>query len=197
MKDIPSALAELQEASKLDAKNPRVLNLRGACYVETRDFQKALKEFSTASEIAPQNSDIQFNMGEVYFVTERWRESIAALGKAKQLSKPDEEVMRDLIDFKIMLCHAGLGDAKEFKRLASVNMAKGSTSLAHYTRASMMFEAGNGNAGNAILLDSPLKAPDPVQRAIWDDTMVEFGYMEASQNLPEAEQVDAGNRGGR
>ena len=175
-KDVQTALVELEAAYELDPKNPEVLNLRGSCYVEKRDFGKALDDFVEAAKEAPGSASIHFNIGEVRFVTKHWKEAILAFEEAKELSEEESSALRDLIVFKLMLCQAGLGNDEEFNRMASANREAQQSPLSGYTKAAEKFYAGNESSAKEALAIVAAHFPDPKVRAPWEDTMIEFGY---------------------
>jgi tetratricopeptide (TPR) repeat protein len=113
--DISSALTALEEAGDLYEAHPDLLNLRGSCHVELRDFEKALTDFSQALKKMPNSPAIHFNIGEVHFVSRRWDDAIRSFNQAKERSAPESETLRQLIDFKLMLCEAGRGNLIEFE----------------------------------------------------------------------------------
>ncbi|MCW1926246.1 tetratricopeptide repeat protein [Luteolibacter arcticus] len=177
-KDIAGTFATLEGVPDEFKSEPEFINLRGACHVENRDFAKALNDFSEASRKSPEDASVRFNLAEVYFVTRRWDEAIEGFQQAKQRAGADSDAaLRALIDFKLMLCEAGKGDAEAFDRLAAANVAAGDSLLAAYTRAAMGFHSGDENGARDILADAAEKFPQSSERAPWHDTMIEFGYL--------------------
>lgn len=175
-RDIAEALKILNKVPDALRTDPEYLTLRGACHVEKRDFGAAFEDFQKAAKKNPGEPSIQFNIGEVYFVTDRWDEAIKEFQLVKPKPGADGEALQALIDFKIMLCEEGRGNAKEFDRLAAANLAKAGTLLAAYTKAAMEFRDGRKTEAKATLADAAKKLPKPSDRAPWYDTMIEFGY---------------------
>jgi tetratricopeptide (TPR) repeat protein len=167
--DIHAALTDLDFALVNDPKNPGILNLRGSCYVELRDFKKALEAFTEASNGDPHNPSILFNIGEVHW-------AIVAFEESKNLMKPEQTPLRDLIEFKILLCHAALGNKEAFARLAA-NIPSGDDTLrTFFTKAVVEYHSNNEAQAEKILVDAERAFPDKKQRAVWEDTMEEFFY---------------------
>lgn len=174
-RDIGSALKLLEEADKLSAGNVELLNLRGTCHVEQRDFESALKDFLLAADKSPGNPSILFNLGEVYFVTKRWDDAIRVWELAKDRLSPDSESVRSLIDFKLMLCEIGRGDDERFGALADAHVRAEGSPLAEYTKVVRVLKEGGPEASGDVLaavnhrFDAEVRAP-------WTDTLVEFGF---------------------
>ena len=53
---LKTALADADEAVRLDAKNAGALAVRGQIYYETDDLDKAIADFTTVLERAPENA---------------------------------------------------------------------------------------------------------------------------------------------
>ena len=81
-----------------------------------------------------------------------------------------------LVNFKLMLCEEGRGDAKEFDRQAKANMADPNTLLGTFTQAALEFRNGKKAEGKKTVADAAKRFPDRSDRAPWIDTMIEFGY---------------------
>lgn len=175
--DISSALAALEEAGDLYEMHPDVLNLRGSCYVELRDFEKALTDFSQALKKMPNSPAIHFNIGEVHFVSKRWDDAIQSFNQAKDRLAPESDALLQLIDFKLMLCEAGRGNRVEFEARADANSRVQGTPLSEYTKVVRAFQAEDESAaGDAFKTISEL-FPNAEVKAPWNDTLTEFGYV--------------------
>ena len=57
---------------KIFSDHPALLNLRGACYVEIRAFDKASPIFEKILTITPESINVRFNLAEIDFVAKRW-----------------------------------------------------------------------------------------------------------------------------
>ena len=178
---VRSALAALEEAGGLYESNPDLLNLRGSCHVELRDFGKALTDFSGALEKLPYNPFILFNIGEVHFVSKRWDDATKSFTQAKDNLPPESDALRQLIDFKLMLCEIGRGNQDGFKALADTNTQVQGTPLSEYTNVVRAFQAEDPDAARDALNAVAKLFPGAETRAPWNDTLVEFGYLTAAQ----------------
>jgi tetratricopeptide (TPR) repeat protein len=176
-KDIPAALEEIGKVLAIDPHHAPALNLRGSCHVELRDFEVALEDFTNASEKAPHNASIQFNKAEVLFVTKRWDEASTAFLQAKERLGPESLTIRELIDFKLMLCEAGRGNREEFLRLAEINQKEPDSPIAVYTLVAQRFFSSDYEAAQEALIAATHSIPDANTRAPWNDSLAEFGYV--------------------
>jgi tetratricopeptide (TPR) repeat protein len=175
--DVSSALTVLEEAGHLNESHPDLLYLRGSCHVEQRDFEQALADFSGVLKKASHNSSIHFNIGEVHFVTKRWEDAIKSFKQARELLGSEPTTLRQLIDFKLMLCEAGLGHREEFEALAETNSREQGSPLAEYTKAVRALQAEDADGAGEALKAIAEVFPDAKVRAPWDDTLTEFGYI--------------------
>lgn len=177
-RDFPAALLELDSARSIQPKNSQILSLSARCYVEMRAFPQALQLLHEADEISPNNPTILFNIGEMHFVTKQWKKAIASFEGVTKLTKPEQTELRDLIEFKILLCHAGLENREEFsQRAASASIPAVNDTLRNYfTKAVVEFESNNEEQANKLLADAERAFPQRQDRAPWVDTLTEFGY---------------------
>jgi tetratricopeptide (TPR) repeat protein len=180
-RDVRAALAVLEEAAGLYESDPDLLNLRGSCHVELRDFEKALTDFSGALKKLPHNPSILFNIGEVHFVSKRWEDATTSFTQAKDSLPPESDALRHLIDFKLMLCEIGRGNRDGFEALAGINTQVQGTPLSEYTNVVRAFQSEDPDAARAVLNAVGDLFPSAETRAPWNDTLVEFGYMTSAQ----------------
>lgn len=176
-RDVRGALAALEEAGDLYESNPDLLNLRGSCHVELRDFEKALMDFSGALKKMPHSPSVHFNIGEVHFVSKRWDDAFKSFNQAKESLAPESDTLRQLIDFKLMLCEIGRGNPDKFEALANANSQLQGTPLSEYTKVVRAFQADDPNAAREALNAVAERFPEAEARAPWNDTLAEFGYM--------------------
>lgn len=176
-RDVRAALAALEEAEKLYDSNPDMLNLLGSCRVESRDLEKALNDFTRALKTMPHNPSIHFNIGEVHFVSGRWDDAIKSFNQAKDSLAPESTTIRQLIDFKLMLCEIGRGNQDGFEALADTNSQVQGTPLSEYTKVVRAFQAKDLNAAREAMSAVAELFPDAETCSPWNDTLMEFGYM--------------------
>ena len=188
-------LMALHEMRTIFDGDPLALNLLGAIYVEFRDFPKAREIFTNAIEIAGEDPKILFNLAELEFCDNRWSVSIERFSKLliKIEGQSDTDFSR-LIEFKIMLSYLALSqsddtDVTEEKKkeyLAAANKFVNKYSYLvdspfyYYSNAAMAFYKDDKTAGsNWIMTAKRVYLNTPGILTSWDDTMVEFGYIEA------------------
>jgi len=181
-RDIPAALAELDRASRIVDMHPEILNLRGSCHVETRDFEQALKDFTDAAKREPHNRSIQFNIGEVRFVTKQWPEALEVFKSLREQLPPDASALGALIDFKILLCHTALGNSDEVERLAEGNQAAIDSPLSYFSKAALDYSRNDPQGAAELLAEAARKFPDPNTLAPWHDTLAEYGWLHSESN---------------
>lgn len=174
-RDIKAALVELDKASAVSNKNPEVLNLRGSCHVEMREFDKALDDFKKAAEISKGNPSISFNIGEVYFVTKRWQEALDVLEEVGSQLPPENIALGRLVEFKILLCKKQLGRNDEALALAGKYDINDNSPFPWYAKAALAFGEGNREKAEEWLASASSKFPNPNDRAPWQDTLAEYG----------------------
>jgi len=175
-RDIAGALTMLDDAPAALKIDPGFLNLRGACHVEKKDFKAALADFEEATKKDPDNPGVQFNIAEMYYVTKRWDEAVKAFQLVKSKPGGVPANLSALVDFKLMLCEEGRGNAAEFERLANANLKEADTLLAAYTKAAMEFRAGKKADAKVTIAAANKKFPDRSETSPYYDTMIEFGY---------------------
>lgn len=176
-KRIFEALQEIEQASKIFPDSGMLLNMRGACYVEFRDFAKARQAFQRALELAPGNPTIVFNLGEVAFVEHKWKEAQDLFNQALSTPQMADVNMRRLIEFKLLLCKLKLGQADEAKKLASLYEDAVDTPYYWYAQAAMQYHSNDTQGAEENLARATRIFRDPMVLAPWQDTLIEFGYI--------------------
>jgi len=179
-KRVFETIDELEKANAIFQDSPELLNLRGSCFVEFRDFEKAMEAFRAAEKLSPDNPSIQFNIGEVLFVTKKWQ---AALDIFEKLLKPlggkENMALSRLVEFKILLCKIKVGKKEEAEILAEKYDFLDDSPYYYYSHGALCYEKGDlvkaeewlAMAGR-VFQDNNLVAP-------WQDTLVEFGYIKS------------------
>lgn len=173
-RDFGEAITLLNQANEVSGSSARVLNLRGSCYVELRDFEKALADFESASELVKGNSSIRFNIGEVHFVTRQWQQALDVFGKLKEQLPPENTKLSRLVEFKVLLCQNRLGRMEEVEVLASKYGENDSSPFYWYAAALLAGQADDPQKQAALLAEASRRFPNPEDLAPWKDTMVEY-----------------------
>lgn len=174
-RNIEATLKSLEEVPEEFHSDPGFLTLRGACHVEQRDFKAALEDFKGAAKKKPGDPSVRFNIAEISFVLHEWEEAIKGFQVLQSQGATKGEIGA-LVDFKLMLCEEGRGNAAEFERRAAENLTEADSILAAYTKAAMEFRNGQQDEAKATLAEADKNFPERAVRAPWYDTMVEFGY---------------------
>lgn len=191
-KRVIEAIELTREISTIFDSDPQVLNLRGACFVELRDFTKATESFKKSMSITGPSLNVLFNIGEVAFISEKWQESLDIFTQALDLAPKKSTDMRQIIEFKIMLSHVALSksealsDQEKQMHLAKVaEYAKlydflDNSPYYYYASAAAAFSAGDQEKGNGLLGKARrVYADNPAALASWEDTMAEYGYIQS------------------
>ena len=188
-------LIALQKMSAIFDEDPIALNLEGAIYVEFRDFKKARKTFKKAVNVTGEDPKILFNLAELEFCDNQWLSSIKNFEDLLQRIKNQKntEFFR-LVEFKILLCQLALSQSEktnisaeqkteylaQAKQLAHKYSYLIDSPYYYYANATLAFyEDDQSTAADWILTAKTVFANSPSLLTSWDDTMVEFGYIEA------------------
>lgn len=186
--------------------DPVAYNLLGAIYVEFRDFAKAREVLSKALDMAGEDPKILFNLAELEFCDNQWISSINHFESLlkKIASQSDSEFAR-LVEFKIMLCKLALSKTdnknvtddqkKEYlaqaKQLAHKYTYLLDSPYYYYANSALAFYDGDkSTASKWIITAKKVYSSNPSSVTSWDDTMVEFGYIEAHYGKHYSESAD-------
>lgn len=180
-KRIFEALEKVNEAQAIYPDSPDLLNLRGACEVEFRDFDKALHSFREADAVHPGNPDIVFNIAEVLFVKRDWDAAESAFSKALTLIGKEPEGVKlqlsRLVEFKLLLCKIKLGKQAEAASMAEKYDYLDDSPYHYYAEAAIHFSEGRDLEAEATMARGGRIFQNPALLAPWQDTMIEFGYI--------------------
>jgi len=64
--DMETAIAELEEATRLDPSNVRAFNYLGAAYGASGKYNQAVGAFKVAEQLNPKDPRIHFNIAQAY-----------------------------------------------------------------------------------------------------------------------------------
>ncbi|MFT5906309.1 MAG: tetratricopeptide (TPR) repeat protein [Cryomorphaceae bacterium] len=175
--------------------DPIAYNLMGAVYVEFRDFDKAREIFSKAVDMAGEDPKILFNLAELEFCDNQWVSSINHFESLlKKIETQSDTDFSRLVEFKILLCKLALSKANnkdvtddkkneyfaQAKQLANKYTYLLDSPYYYYANAALAFyEDDKATASNWIITAKKVFSNNPNLVTSWDDTMVEFGYIEA------------------
>lgn len=186
-KRIFECLEAIEEIHAIYDGNPSSLNLKGACYVEFRAFDKARIAFAKAAEVTPDNFNVRFNLAEIEFVTKDYPKSLGLLEElAKEASDNDNGTsMLPLIHFKILLCKLKTGDEAGARAIIAKTDFLDDSPLFYYGNAALDYFSEKGGEAEAWLaragrIFGATQNGQPSQiLSPWHDTLIEVGYIES------------------
>ncbi len=180
-KRIFECLEELEEVNKIYANNPSSSNLRGACYVEFRSFEKARIAFAKADAANPGNFNVLFNLAEIEFVTKNYKEALKLLNQLAAEASENKaiESMLPLVNFKILLCKLKTDDEAGARAIIAKSDFLDDSPLFYYGNAALEYFADKGPEAEVWLSRAGRIFRNPNIIAPWQDTLIEFGYIES------------------
>ena len=176
-KRIFETLAEINEVHKIYPNDPSSLNIKGACYVEFRNFDKARSAFQQALKAHPENPNVLFNLAEISFVTHRWEDAHDRLSAL--LQENANPTMSELIKFKILLCKIKLGAIEEAQAFTNETSFLDDSPLHYYANAAMAYSNDEAVAAEKWLGRASGVFRNAGKIAPWQDTLIEFGYIKS------------------
>lgn len=176
-KRIFESLDTILKAEKIFKDYPSLANLKGACYVEFRDFDKARVAFEKALELSPENGDIMFNLGELEFVTSNWAAAEERFTKINSLLGDEKMQMKRLVEFKLLLSKMKLGKQDEAKELADKYGFDDDSPFHYYAQAALSYQAEDDDKAAEWLAIASRVFTNQAVLAPWQDTLIEYGYI--------------------
>lgn len=180
-KRVFEALEKVGEAEAIYADSPDLLNLRGACEVEFRNFEKAINSFKKADVLNPGTPDIIFNIAEVHFVNKEWDAAETVLSKVLALIGKDPTgnkfQLARLVEFKLLLCKIKLGKLAEATSMAQKYDYLDDSPYPYYAEAAIHFAEKRDIEAETVMARGGRIFQNPAILAPWQDTMIEFGYI--------------------
>lgn len=176
-KRIFEALDVIIKCEKIFENYPSLANLKGACYVEFRDFNKARIAFEKAASLSPENGDVLFNLAELDFVTSNWKASEERFTKALAFIDEKNIRMRRLVEFKILLSKMKLGKQEEVMELAKKYGFDDDSPFHYYAEAALAYQVEDDEKAAEWLKIARRIFRDVTTLTPWQDTLIEFGYI--------------------
>lgn len=139
------ALSKLDEAAKLDDKDPNIPNIRGAIYLvpAVREFDKAEEEFRKALALQPDALAPKFNLAELLFVKHEFGKAEAAFAVLLTEFPKLMQQVRHLIVYKVLVSQA---EQKQFdkaeKTLKDNFTFMDDTPAYYFSKAAIAFASG-------------------------------------------------------
>ncbi|MDA0765688.1 MAG: hypothetical protein O3A87_03605 [Verrucomicrobia bacterium] len=178
-KRIFEALNAVYEAEEILKQNPAALSLKGACYVEFRDFPRARACFDEALALSPKNPNVLFNLVEMDFVTQMWKDCQRRIKELTPLVDPRNIPMLRLLEFKLLLTYLKTNELEEARALATKYDFLDDNPYYYYANAAMMFHAENPEEAEAWIARARRVFQNDADLAPWEDTLIEYGYIKS------------------
>jgi thioredoxin-like negative regulator of GroEL len=190
-KRIFEAMDEITNARKIFDKNSEIHNMLGSCYVEFRDFKKAHVEFDKALALEPGLAAVIFNIAELEFVTRQWKSAEEKLELTLKKLPEGDIATRRLVEFKILLCKIAQGKDSEVNALAEkYNPLDDDSPFYYYAQASLCFRDNDVMKAEEWMQIANRVFANPDITAPWQDTLIEFGYIESFYGSKVDQQVN-------
>ncbi len=178
-KRIFETLNLLNKADAIFTDSPETLNIRGACFVEMRAFDKAMAAFEKADQLAPGNPSVLFNIGEVFFVTKEWQKASDTLEKVLKDIPKEQMALSRLVEFKILLCKKKLGLKEQALAISKKYDMDDDSPFFCYAQAGIAYDDNKLIEAEEWLARAGRIFQNPEVLAPWQDTLVEFGYIKS------------------
>ncbi len=174
------ALEVIAEAEKFIKEFPALLSIKGACYVEFRDFDKAERLFKQSLALSPESHGILFNLGEVHFVQSQWQACQPYFQKViKALSDKPTDPTFLLAEFKNYIADKKLKNTSAANKVEAKYDFTCDAPIFYYIQAVKEMEAGKQAEGQKWLLSARKVYKNPGQLDAWYDCLVEAGYIKS------------------
>lgn len=184
------ALEKIDELDQIFKDHPAALNIKGACYVNIRAFDKANAIFKQVQAVSPKNTNVLFNLAEVDFVTENWDSAHDRFTKIIPLISSKNKAMTRLCEFKLLLCQLKTSREREARILRDKYSVWDDSPFYYYSRAAILYHEGNQLSAEKMLRNARFVWSNDKALAAWQDTLIEFGYIRSFHRPEAAENID-------
>ena len=178
-KRIFETIDEIHAAQQIIDNGANAINMLGACYVEFRDFDKAREAFERSLKLSPKNPSVLFNLAEIEFVTKNWSRCVERLDSVLANLPENANQMRELVIYKKMLAHIKLGNLDKAKELSTTYTDNDDSPFYYYAKAALFFHEDDSLSADRELAKARRIFVKPELIAPWDDTLIEFGYLQS------------------
>jgi len=176
-KRIFDTLQEVDELEKIFPSHPAALNIRAACYVEIRAFDKAMPIFEQVLKLNPDSINIKFNLAELDFVTKRWESAHNRFDQLIKVMPESQKSMARLCEFKLLLCKLKMNRVDEAIALMNKYDEWDDSPFYYYSRAALKYFEQDKESADKLLLNARVIWGSAAALSSWQDTMIEFGYV--------------------
>jgi tetratricopeptide (TPR) repeat protein len=145
------ALEKLVEAEALKPGNPVVFNARGSVYTSMKDYAKAREAFTKAEALNPNAFEARFNLTELDYVQGNYEQAAESFAKLLDIHASLPEHIRNLVQFKILVCKLKLGKLPEAEALVTTYAFKDESPVGYFTKATFALQKGDQATANEWL----------------------------------------------
>jgi Tfp pilus assembly protein PilF len=171
-RDFGAAEARLDEADKIKPGLPDSFNLRGSILVEKREFDQARQMFEQAIKLQPNNPLPKFNAAEILLMQKKFPEARMEFRKLEV-----EGVMKELVDFKIMVSYLGEGRDDRARETLERIKFPGDTGAYYFAHAAWEFAHGSPAKGKEWLQSADIIFKSG-KTYVFYDTLSDMGWIE-------------------
>jgi tetratricopeptide (TPR) repeat protein len=101
MKEIPKAKEAIENASKLNRKNPELHYLRGLIAINNADWNQALSELNESLWLEPQHSPSFLARGQIHLALNEAEKALNDFGRAAEYSRYDPSPLKHRIELLV------------------------------------------------------------------------------------------------
>jgi len=178
-KRIFEVLDEVAKAEAIFADSVALLNLKGSCFVEFRDFERARTIYNEALKLSPESTTVRFNIAEIDFCTKNWQKGHDGFtGLLDDIDK-EQVAMQRLIEFKILLCKLQIGQVDEARKLTDKHGFLDDSPYHFFAKGALAFHDDDTAGAEQWLGRAARIFRRPETLAPWQDTLIEYGYIKS------------------
>lgn len=190
LKRVFETLDSIYECEKILKDDPGIVNLKGACYIEFRDFVKAKEAFLHAQSLSGQNIGIEFNLAEIEFVLRNWAAALERFKKLEGAVPDSPQGMHRMILFKSLLCNIKLSESdsstpeqkqkyeKEVEELSNRFDFRDDSPFYYYANAALAYSA-NDDIEAEKWINRARRIFSVATLSSWQDSLIEVGYIKS------------------
>jgi len=178
-KRIFEVLDELTKAEAIFGDHEALMNLKGSCYVEFRDFDRARAIYNEALKLNPESTTVRFNIAEIDFCTKDWQKCHDRFTQLLADMPKDQIAMIRLVEFKILLCKLKIGQVDEARKLTDKHDFLDDSPYHFFAKGALAFHDDDKVAAEQWLARAVRIFRRPQILAPWQDTLIEFGYIKS------------------
>ena len=170
------ALQSLNQAEAIAPDFHVIYNLRGAVYTKLKDFDRARGYFDRALRLNPEAYEPRFNFHEIDFVTGEYQRALAGFQQILNDFPRIAEQMRDMIRYKIFLCHLKLDQRQQADAVAERFDYLDDSPAYYFSRAATaLIDDDEGKAQQWIATASRIYGDETAQ--LYLDSLQELGLV--------------------